>query len=239
MKKIIIEDRVYVIHHKYDLYAACEDGYIIHIVRQIPFKGKKNNDGYLRFSLRKYGESKQKNKYSHVFVWETFNGMIPDGFQIDHIDDNKENNKLDNLQLITPSENCKKAVKNRKNFNNYQNIRSVKGTNNETNEVKYYFSIHSAGQHLEINSASVMRVCDGVTRSTQSKKDNHWYKFEYVEKNLPVNYIKSKNIRPRKKTDEEKRKTLHDWWNKEYKCPNCDIVIKNSSKYKHKKHCKM
>ena len=33
------------------------------------------------------------------------NGKIPNGMQIDHIDHNKTNNKIDNLRLVTPKEN--------------------------------------------------------------------------------------------------------------------------------------
>lgn len=32
-------------------------------------------------------------------VWEAFNGEIPEGYTITHIDGNKTNNRLDNLKL--------------------------------------------------------------------------------------------------------------------------------------------
>lgn len=38
-------------------------------------------------------------------VWETFMGDIPDGYEIDHIDTNKENNNLANLKCVTRKEN--------------------------------------------------------------------------------------------------------------------------------------
>ena len=44
-------------------------------------------------------------KYVHRAVWEAFNGPIPDGLQINHIDENKLNNSLTNLSLVTPREN--------------------------------------------------------------------------------------------------------------------------------------
>ena len=97
--------------------------------------------------------------------------------------------------------------------------------------------MYSANQHLNINSKKIQDVCDGIIKSTQSKKDNCWYIFEYVDKDLDVNYIKSKNIRPRKKTDQEKKETKLKWWNKEYKCPKCGTITKNNSKYRHRKHC--
>ena len=44
--------------------------------------------------------------YVHRLVWETFNGDIPDGFEIDHEDTHKDNNALSNLKLCTHKENC-------------------------------------------------------------------------------------------------------------------------------------
>lgn len=41
----------------------------------------------------------------HRLVWMLFNGEIPEGILIGHIDDNKENRCLDNLELVTPKEN--------------------------------------------------------------------------------------------------------------------------------------
>lgn len=44
-------------------------------------------------------------------VWLTFNGPIPAGYQVDHIDGNRFNNSLDNLQLLTKSDNIAKRKK--------------------------------------------------------------------------------------------------------------------------------
>lgn len=42
----------------------------------------------------------------HRLVYETFNGEIPQGYEIDHKDTHKDNNALDNLILCTHKENC-------------------------------------------------------------------------------------------------------------------------------------
>lgn len=46
-----------------------------------------------------------KKIYVHRVVWEAFNGPIPEEMQINHIDENKLNNSLSNLSLVTPREN--------------------------------------------------------------------------------------------------------------------------------------
>lgn len=49
--------------------------------------------------------------YVHQFTWEYCKGLIPDGYVIDHVTDNKKNNRLSNLPLITEEQNCKKNSK--------------------------------------------------------------------------------------------------------------------------------
>ncbi|MBQ3441621.1 MAG: HNH endonuclease [Selenomonadaceae bacterium] len=60
------------------------------------FLGKvypKHTDGYYK-----------KGKPLHRAVWEFYNGEVPKGYEIHHVDFNPENNQLDNLQLVTEKE---------------------------------------------------------------------------------------------------------------------------------------
>ena len=248
MNNIVINENVYRVHQVYDLYAANENGEIINICRKVPIKGRKQKNGYMQCNVRKYGE---RRKYCciHRFVWECFNSIIPEGKVIDHINDDKEDNRLSNLQLVTQQENCKKPAKNRDYTfvaENHKNKKCVKAINIETNEVLYFNSMYSIKQHLGIDPGIVKMVCEGLNncKSGISKKDGKSYKFEYVKKeDMPDNYLKSANKRPRRVSDEDKKKNqqeaLKKWQKKkECKCPRCDKIIKNGSKYMHKKTCK-
>lgn len=55
--------------------------------------------GYIRAYLTK--NSTTESIYVHILVWKTFRGLIPETHEIDHIDGNKTNNYLDNLQCIS------------------------------------------------------------------------------------------------------------------------------------------
>ena len=153
-----IDGCVYQIHPLYDLYAASIDGKIIHIIRQVPNAGYKQHNRYLRGKVRKYGEKNQKGYYIHR--------LIPDDKVTDHVNDNKDDNRLRNLQIMTQQENCKKSAKKRDHSfaaNNRQNRRYVKAINQTTQEVAYFNSMHAVQQHLGINAGIVKMVCEGIT----------------------------------------------------------------------------
>lgn len=48
-----------------------------------------------------------KRKRLHVYVWEYYNGVIPKGYHVHHIDHDKGNNEISNLQIMTTSEHMK------------------------------------------------------------------------------------------------------------------------------------
>lgn len=74
------------------------------------FKTKK---GYLRVNLWKDG--KMKPFFVHRLVYEAFNGAIPDGMQVNHINEDKEDNRYpENLNLMSCKENCNYGSRNKK-----------------------------------------------------------------------------------------------------------------------------
>ena len=82
-------------------YEASPDGVIRHRRLKKPV-GIVSNAGYLIFTAGK------KKYYCHRIIFECFYGLIIDGFVIDHIDSNPQNNSLSNLQAVTQSQNTKK-----------------------------------------------------------------------------------------------------------------------------------
>ena len=69
-------------------------------------KPSKKKTGYLYTNI--YWGKKLTERASlriHRVVYETFVGIIPEGFVVDHINDIKDDNRLENLQLLTPKDN--------------------------------------------------------------------------------------------------------------------------------------
>lgn len=80
------------------------------------FIGTKNEKGYTKCTLHK-DEGGYQSWMLHRLIWTAANGPIPEGLEVNHIDENKENNSIYNLNLMTHKENvnwgynCKKKSK--------------------------------------------------------------------------------------------------------------------------------
>lgn len=74
-----------------------------------PKKLMTNKDGYYRVKL--WNNNQMKNFTISKLVAETFLGPIPQGYVVDHINCIKTDNYITNLQIISTSENSKRATK--------------------------------------------------------------------------------------------------------------------------------
>ena len=135
-------------------------------VMQIQCKNKK----YLIHRIRLSKNNKLKAFLVHRLVWVAFNGVIPQGYQIDHIDNNPQNNRLQNLQLLTRSENCKKIHKDNPQLR-YKKATKIKCLNNN----KIYKSQTDAADELHLFSSNINAVLHGKMNTIKG------YKFVYVE----------------------------------------------------------
>jgi DNA-binding XRE family transcriptional regulator len=61
--------------------------------------------GYVKYSLTV--DAVPADVSGHRLVWETFNGPIPAGLQINHKNGVKNDNRLENLEVCTQSENLR------------------------------------------------------------------------------------------------------------------------------------
>jgi len=68
---------------------------------------KTNSKGY--YFTNFYYDGRPHCHLIHTVVWMAFNGNIPEGYEVDHINNDRKDCDLGNLQLLTKSENNQKS----------------------------------------------------------------------------------------------------------------------------------
>ena len=183
MEKYILENgKKFFIHPVYKKYAANEDGEIIHVKLVKPRKGIVNQNGYFKFSI--YLERNRYKSYlSHRFVFECFYGLIEKNKQINHINFNKKDNRIKNLEVVTPSENIRKSLKNRNFVLCRKNPKKVTAINLFTKKETNFNSLYSVSKILGINPGQVSMICEGIKycKKATSKVDGQKYSFRYQD----------------------------------------------------------
>lgn len=70
----------------------------------------------------------------HRLIWEAFKGEIPEGYEIDHINTIRNDNRLENLRLLTHKENCNNPL-------SIEHYKQHNKTVDRTYLVKYHTSL--------------------------------------------------------------------------------------------------
>ena len=146
-QKIVILEKRFYVHPVFDNYAASKDGEIVNLKRMKPFRGTSNNYGYLLIGVT--SKEKVRKTYSaHRFIWEAIKGVIPEGFEINHKNQIKTDNRIKNLELMSHQQNVE-----------YSNNKKVIAINLETEEEKIFISIKIAGKELGIHRENIGVIC--------------------------------------------------------------------------------
>ena len=96
--------------------------------------------------------------------------MIPSIMQIDHRNSIRNDNRIQNLQLLTPTQNKQKS-----------NNKTIISTNIETGKEIRFISIKTASNKLNIDSSLITAICKGKFKTAKSKKDGKKYTFRYLD----------------------------------------------------------
>ena len=139
-------------------------------------KKMKYSNGYEY--LRLYRDRKSKPYRVHRLVYEAFHGTIPDGYEIDHIDGDKLNNRLGNLRVVTPKENSNNPVTRKRYLTALRRItkdpkwrevhaKPVLQLDKDTGEViREWESANDAARELGISRGNISSCCNGKRNMT-------------------------------------------------------------------------
>lgn len=120
-----------------------------------------NKTGY--YSLKLYQDHKPYTKMVHRLVAVTFMGESD--LEVNHIDGNKTNNRVSNLEYVSHSENIKHAYK--------LGLITIHTPKQQGKRVrcltngKVYESIHDASNKLAIDRHEIRKVCNGKRKSAK------------------------------------------------------------------------
>lgn len=147
-----------------------------------------SNKGYYMVALS--DKCKSHTYTVHKLVMEHFNRCAFDNEVINHIDSNKLNNNIENLEYVTQKENVIKAWQNklcenvRKSLFNRKHSRIIKTSRPVAqydlngNMINKFVSIREAEEKTGIANCLIVGVCQGKKHTT------HNYIFKYIDKEV-------------------------------------------------------
>lgn len=129
----------------------------------------KDKHGY--FKVRLYNSNGNQEFKIHVLVAHHFISSRPDNKVINHIDENKANNSVTNLEYITQKENINHGTGNirRKNQPHALKVKAVRGK-----EVYCFNSITEASKILKLNIGHISACVNN------KRKSHGGFKFEII-----------------------------------------------------------
>ena len=128
---------------------------------------KKNpHKGYVKVALYKNGYTKWH--LIHRLVAEAFLGECPEGCEVNHIDENRQNNNVENLEYITHAENVRHGNGNKRrslaNINHAKLSTAVMQMTHSGECVAVYPSQAEAHRQTGINPSHISMCCSGTRK---------------------------------------------------------------------------
>ena len=134
-------------------------------------RAKIGKDGRYRITSGKEGNNK---KLLHRLIWEDHNGPIPEGYVIHHIDENKLNNDISNLELMLWSEHNSHHMKGKPKSEETRKKISEAKRKGEVRVVKDGFNYGKQQYVLKYNRKRIKRSINKDKLLKEAEELNRW-----------------------------------------------------------------
>lgn len=184
------------------LYQVSNEGRVKALKKNVIGKGRNQYDdehiikqhkvvicGKERFQTTLFKNGVRKYPTTARLVYETFIGEIPDGMQVNHIDEDPSNNNIENLNIMTPKENSNWGTRNQRLSETFKkNGKRSKSVLQYKDDVLIaeYPSAREASRQLNVYQINISRCCNGGYFDKARKKwinINQAYGFIWKYKN--------------------------------------------------------
>lgn len=170
--------------------AVARDGCVFTPRRGVT-RGSKRGRGYYGITVDNH------TVYVHQLVYEVFVERIPEGMEIDHINADPYDNRVENLRVVTKSGNMRNPITRKRNLVQLGSVRgkAVEARRRKVRAVwtdearhaaasKDFNTVTAAAEFTGVDRTSIAKVCTGRRHSAKG------FKFYYVEGDVCDRYHK-------------------------------------------------
>lgn len=155
-------------------------------IKSLMYYGREGKEGLLKPATDKQGYLRValcRNKKLHTYlvhrlVWIAFNGPVTEGLYINHINEDKQDARLENLNLLTRQENCTWGTvveRISKKLTNREDLSKPVIKLSKDNEILHFYpSIKQAERECGIHSSNIYKCINGKRNTAGG------YKWKYA-----------------------------------------------------------
>lgn len=128
----------------------------------------KQKNGYYQMAETLKRKRNGVERRLHRAVWKFYNGEIPKGMHVHHKDENKDNNDISNLELLTASQHCMLHSRNKRDW--WHTKKGIRANKKGVRLAKKWhasedgFKWHSEHQKQTMKKHIVIEVCPDCGR---------------------------------------------------------------------------
>lgn len=146
------------------LYDLRSDGLLYSHFKNNYTYGSNNGGGYKYFWLCRNKEDHIR-KLAQILVYETFIGTIPKGYDVHHINHNKQDNRVENLELLTKKKHNETHKEDRTKALIEKHSKPVIQYTKDGMFVTKYQSVIEAEKQTNIDHSNIIKCCLGKRKS--------------------------------------------------------------------------